>query len=127
MATKAAKELQKAQREVLENKFLDLWHRHAPDCPEPEAQYKFHPKRKWTLDFAWSGVQWMCTWTGVAVEVHGGTYSGGRHTRGVGFRNDREKMNSATSLGWRVYEFTADMLEDEPVKCIELVKEALDG
>jgi len=47
----------------------------------------------------------------VAVEVEGGTWSGGRHTTGVGFRNDCEKYNAATALGWRVYRFTSDQVK----------------
>lgn len=35
--------------------------------PEPEAEYKFHPKRRWRLDFVWLDV-------GLAVEVDGGIH-----------------------------------------------------
>ena len=42
----------------------------------------------------------------IAVEVHGGTYTNGRHTRGGGFTVDREKMNEAAIYGWTVLEVT---------------------
>jgi len=72
--------------------------------PKPEREIKFHPVRKWRFDFAWPDQF-------VAVEVEGGTWSGGRHTTGVGFRNDCEKYNAATALGWRVYRFTSDQVK----------------
>jgi len=72
--------------------------------PKPDREVKFHPVRKWRFDFAWPGQM-------VAVEVEGGTWSGGRHTTGIGFRNDCEKYNAATALGWRVYRFTSDQVK----------------
>jgi len=63
--------------------------------PAPEAEYRFHPTRKWRFDWAFKYHQ-------VAVEVEGGAFSGGRHTRGVGFVKDMEKYNTAASMGWLV-------------------------
>ena len=127
-------------KSALERAFLTQWKQLAPDYPEPEYNYKFHPDRKWELDFAWpktckaswrNGVvqdkSLVPSWKSVAVELHGGTWSGGRHVRGKGFRDDRTKMNAATAMGWRVFEVTGDMLSDDPVGCIQLIKEALDG
>ena len=73
--------------------------------PDPVTEHRFHDTRKWRFDFAWPDVN-------TAVEVEGGTWSGGRHTRGAGFANDCEKYNEATRLGWRVYRFTSDMIDD---------------
>lgn len=42
----------------------------------------------------------------IAIEVEGGSYSGGRHTRGTGFESDCEKYNRAAVLGWTVLRFT---------------------
>jgi very-short-patch-repair endonuclease len=69
-----------------------------------EFELKFHHARRWMFDFAWP--QHM-----LAVEVHGGVFQQGRHVRGTGFRDDREKMNEATILGWRVLEFTTCQVE----------------
>jgi hypothetical protein len=66
-----------------------------PDLPPPEAEYRFFPERKWRFDFAWP-------WAKVALEVEGGVWTGGRHTRGSGFVRDIEKYNRAAVLGWRV-------------------------
>jgi len=38
----------------------------------------------------------------LAVEVDGGTWTGGRHTRGAGFEADCEKLNAAVIAGFRV-------------------------
>lgn len=69
--------------------------------PDPATELVFHPKRKWRLDFAWPTRM-------IAVEIHGGIHSGGRHTRGKGFIEDRAKMNEAALLGWTVIEVTPE-------------------
>jgi very-short-patch-repair endonuclease len=63
--------------------------------PAPEQEVRFHPKRKWRFDLAWSQAK-------VAVEIEGGIYTGGRHTRPKGYLSDMEKYNSAAILGWVV-------------------------
>lgn len=67
--------------------------------PAPDRESRFHPIRRWRFDFCWPDKL-------LAVEIEGGTYSGGRHTRGVGFEEDCEKYNAAQELGWRVFRFT---------------------
>ena len=69
--------------------------------PAWTSEHRFHDTRRWRLDYAWPDRL-------LAVEVHGGTWTGGRHTRGGGFTRDREKMNEAALLGWRVLEVTTD-------------------
>lgn len=59
--------------------------------------------REWRFDFAWP--QFM-----IALEVEGAP-GRGRHTTAAGFRNDCEKYNAATLLGWSVYRVTGDMLK----------------
>jgi hypothetical protein len=61
----------------------------------PVAEHKFHPDRRWRFDYAWPSIL-------VALEVEGGVWSGGRHTRGSGFLRDMEKYNAAAGLGWRI-------------------------
>lgn len=67
--------------------------------PEPDREYRFHPERRWRFDFAWPTKK-------VAIEVEGGTWTNGRHSRGNGFENDCEKYNEAAILGWTVLRFT---------------------
>ena len=52
----------------------------------------------------------------VALELDGGTYSGGRHTTGTGYAKDCEKLNAATAQGWAVFRLTSDMLRDAPAQ-----------
>lgn len=70
-----------------------------------EQEYRFHPQRRWRLDFA-------IPYHRLAVEVEGGIHSKGRHVRGAGYTADCEKYNAATMLGWRVLRVTSDMLND---------------
>lgn len=85
----------------------------ATGLPEPSIEHRFHPVRRWRFDFAWPDSM-------VAVEVEGGVYSGGRHTRGVGFENDCEKYNEATLLGWRVMRVTGTQIQSgQAVEWIE--------
>ena len=72
--------------------------------PDPATELVFHPKRKWRFDYAWEEQK-------LALEVHGGIHSGGRHTRGRGFVEDRAKMNEATLLGWTVLEVTPEHIK----------------
>lgn len=90
----------------------------AEGLPEAEAQYKFDAKRKWKADFAWPE---HC----VLVEIHGGEWVRGRHTRGSGVNNDCEKQNAAVLAGWRPLVFTGSMITDDPCGCARLVKEML--
>jgi hypothetical protein len=71
--------------------------------PLPEREWKFDAKRRWRFDYAWFERM-------VALEVEGGVWTGGRHTRGAGFVKDIEKYNRAAVLGWRLLRVTPDKL-----------------
>lgn len=71
--------------------------------PEPEREYRFCRGRRWRFDFAWPERK-------LALEIEGGTYSGGRHVRGDGFEADCEKYNTAALLGWTVLRVTGRMV-----------------
>ena len=82
------------------------------DVPAPVREFQFC-ERRWRFDFAWVDAKLAC-------EVQGGTYIGGGHNRGRGMRNDMEKRNEATLLGWRVLYFDTDMVNDgEAIQVIE--------
>lgn len=87
---------------TLERTFLFNWR--ALGGPALKAEYRFNDRRKWRFDFA-------CPTHRLAVEVEGGQWTGGRHTRGGGFQADCEKYNAATLAGWRVFRFTGPMLK----------------
>lgn len=76
--------------------------------PPLVAEHRFAPPRRWRFDFADPAAM-------VAVELEGGTFSGGRHTRGAGFEADAIKYNRAASLGWTVFRLTRGMLDADPV------------
>jgi very-short-patch-repair endonuclease len=57
----------------------------------------------------------------VAVELEGGTNTGGRHVRPAGYEQDVEKYNQAVVLGWRLLRFTSQQLDDDPLGCVALV------
>lgn len=103
----------------LEKQFLTIW-KQVIGSPLPEQEFRFHPTRKWRLDFAWPEQR-------VAVEIQGGVFTKGRggHTSGVGVQRDCEKGNAATLLKWRVLRFTTVDLRQTPVQCCEQVVELL--
>ena len=84
---------------------------------EFEPEYKFSSKRKWRADFAIKKYK-------ILVEIEGGVYSNGRHTRGSGFVKDCEKYNTAVLLGWKVLRFPTHMVMDNTA--IEFLAEVLD-
>ena len=69
-----------------------------------EQEYKFHPERNWRADF-------LITGTKILIEVEGGIWSGGRHTRGKGFIADMEKYNAAAILGFKVLRFDTQQVK----------------
>jgi very-short-patch-repair endonuclease len=81
-----------------------------------EFEHRFHPVRKWRFDAAFPAEK-------VAVEIDGGTFVQGRHTRGVGFKNDCEKLNEAALLGWRIFRFLPAQLGSGEV--YDVLKRAL--
>ncbi len=74
-------------------RFEALWAQF--DGPALEREYKFHPSRKWRADYALPAAM-------VLIELEGGIYSGGRHTRAGGYMGDIEKYNAASMLGYTV-------------------------
>ncbi|MDR1579147.1 MAG: endonuclease domain-containing protein [Synergistaceae bacterium] len=71
---------------------------------ETAIEYRFHPVRRWRFDAAFPEKK-------IAVEIDGGAFIGGRHTRGAGFKADCEKLNNAALLGWRVFRFLPRQLK----------------
>ena len=85
------------------------------DCVK---EYKFHPKRMWRFDYAIPEHK-------IALEVEGGVWTQGRHTRPQGFLGDIEKYNTATLMGWRVFRTTPEDLYR--LATINLLKNAIFG
>lgn len=81
-----------------------------------KPEFKFCESRRWKADFLIIG-------TKILVEVEGGTWSGGRHTRGKGYQNDCEKYNWAAANGWTVLRFTTQQVNSGTA--IKTILEAL--
>lgn len=82
--------------EILLMKHLKELHlRYSREC-------RFHPLREWRFDFV-TGM--------IAIEIEGGAWTQGRHTRGKGFEADIRKYNEAAKLGWTVIRFTPNMIQ----------------
>lgn len=70
----------------------------------PETQFRFHPERKWRLDFAFPEVL-------LGVELDGGIFAAenggtaGKHARGAGRCKDMDKRNAAAELGWLILNY----------------------
>jgi len=84
-------------------------------------EYKFHDKRRWRFDYAIVGSR--ITSSKIAVEIEGGIWSGGRHTRGKGFIGDMEKYNTATAMGWKVIRIQPN----DYTSALEFIKMILDN
>lgn len=69
-----------------------------------EREFRFHPSRKWRLDFALPNEK-------IAIEFEGGVFINGGHNRGVIYAKNCEKYREALILGWQVLRYTIKDLE----------------
>ena len=84
--------------------------------PAPVTEHRFHETRRWRFDFAWPALR-------IAVEIEGGLYVRGRHTRPSGFVHDAEKYNAAALAGWVVLRYTPSAIQS--ASALREIKEAL--
>lgn len=97
--------------------FRNLWERYG-DKDRPKREWKIEGSPdQWRYDFLWDGK--------LIVEIDGGVFTQGGHTRGLGFIKDCKKLNFATEQGYRILRFTPQMLENDPLSCIRQVKKVL--
>lgn len=105
-----------SDKEKLVEAFVSLWSMLGGQALVREL--RFYPDRRWRFDFAHEASK-------VAIEINGGVWSGGRHVRGAGYLRDREKINAATELGWRVFELgTGQVTVDAVQRIIEVIDAA---
>lgn len=91
------------------DRFTAAWR--AAGGPALVAEHRFHAKRRWRFDFVHLGAR-------VAIELEGGVFTGGRHTRPRGFIADCEKYNAAAAAGWRVFRLATGMIKPEALEPI---------
>ncbi len=84
--------------------------------PEPVREYKALKDRQYPWDFAWPKQRLL-------VEIQGGIYQRGAHSRGAGIERDMEKLNLATLAGYRSLQFSRGMIEDGTA--VETIRKAL--
>ena len=72
--------------------------------PEPVAEFRFAPPRRWRFDLCWPQYR-------IAVEIEGGIWTAGRHVRPRGFSGDCEKHSVAAAQGWRLLRFTGAQIK----------------
>ncbi len=91
---------------ALSAKFEHLWQ--SWGGPELTKEHRFHPHRRWRLDYYHAP-------TRTAVELEGGLFSGGRHTRAAGFLGDCEKYNAAAMMGITVLRLGTGQVDHQHV------------
>jgi hypothetical protein len=93
--------------------------------PTPIREFRFHPTRRWQLDFYWPRRMYgRQDFRGIAIEVEGQGAGGmGRHQRPGGWERDMDKYNAATESGIWLYRVTGRMVRDG--RAIELAKRVL--
>jgi hypothetical protein len=109
------------------------------EIPEPVFELRFNPLRRWRFDISWDGYSsnFLEGWKKnspssggieegawerqlVALEVQGGIWTAGRHSRGAAMLKEWEKLNEAAILGWRIiYCQPKDLLTAKTAKTIK--------
>jgi very-short-patch-repair endonuclease len=118
----------------LEREFFAAWLKWNHGAPLPRTQWteippwldyleirrKVKPRsRPWRADFTWPAHK-------IVVEVQGGAFGGGRHTRGVGYTTDLQKSLLLQADGWLCMGLTAGMVEDPSGFWIKQVGQAVE-
>lgn len=84
--------------------------------PLGETQYPVVVGRQFRFDRCWPNQR-------VAVEVQGGVWIAGAHSRGSGVQRDCLKLSMAAAVGWRVLPISRAMIESG--EAIALIRQAL--
>lgn len=111
--TDARRQLEKEIRENFKRQFEAVWQR----CggPELETEHYFDNERLWRADYRIG--RWL-------IELDGGVFTGGRHTRALGYIEDCMKLNRAAMLGYQVIRIPTGCATDNYVsEIIERIKE----
>lgn len=85
----------------------------AAGLTKPVREFKFHPERRWRADYFWP---YAAHGNDIALEVEGGVWTKGRHTRGSGFVKDMEKYNAMAAMGIRLIRLTPQQVKAGELK-----------
>jgi very-short-patch-repair endonuclease len=91
----------------LASQFERLWALHKG--PALTKEVTFYPGRRFRFDYAHHAAK-------AAIELDGGVFVGGRHSRGMGQVRDAEKGRLAAYSGWNVIHFTTKCLTLENIR-----------
>ena len=101
---------------LLEQEFDNLWAFLKQPALKPEIP--FDDERGWRIDRADDVAK-------VGVELEGGIWNQGRHTRPEGYEEDCRKYNAATARGWLIFRITAGMLHNDPIGSLQPIIDAI--
>ena len=90
--------------------------------PSPQRNYRFHPKRRFEIDYAWPEYR-------IGIEIQGGIFipAGGAHSRPMNIIRDMTKHNLLLDAGWRVWHYTPkEAIDGIAVQHIDKVLRAAD-
>lgn len=74
-------------------------------CKEAVFSHFMDTKRLFRADY-------LCPNAKIIIEINGGQWVNGRHNRGgIGYENDLTKLNLAQVNGYKILQFTYEMLE----------------
>ena len=97
-----------------EKKFIAAWTKIGG--PYLEREYKFHPVRKWRVDFIHHPSR-------TVIEVEGAVFVRGGHSTGKGITRDCEKGNALTEGGFYLWRFTTGMCLPEILQpCLNFIR-----
>lgn len=108
---------------TLERAFLTRWDQLTrdldPQPPEPTFQCYFSLERDWVYDFAWIDKL-------ICLDLQGGGWVRGGHSRELGMANDFNKHNAALLLGWRPFLASTSMIDNDPISLVNSILVLLD-
>lgn len=89
--------------------------------PSPTRNYRFHPTRKFEIDWAWPEFK-------IGVEIQGGIFMpGGAHSLPTNILRDMTKQNLLLDFGWRVWHYTpSEVIKGIAIQHIDAVLRAMD-
>ena len=88
-----------------------------------EREFRFDSSRRFRADFCVGPSVLGDPFWNVLIEVDGGAWINGRHTRGSGFEKDAEKASLAAINGYRVIRCTPSQVNDGT--CLAWVRAAV--